>query len=92
MTRERRGRVRELRRNSPLDPGGDPDVQRPLFEQALSAQPVSADAIVEKLDLAGAAALSVTVGGAPQPVDTALRPCGRGGAGYRGKRDRRRRG
>ncbi|MER6030145.1 alpha/beta hydrolase [Streptomyces sp. NPDC001851] len=72
MTREQREQVRELRRNSPLDLGGDIDVQRPLFEQILSSQPVPTDAIVEKLDLAGVAALSVTISGAPQPVGTAL--------------------
>ncbi|MFF9113214.1 alpha/beta hydrolase [Streptomyces sp. NPDC014805] len=72
MTREQREQVRELRRNSPLDLGGDLDVQRPLFEQILSSQPVPTDAIVEKLDLAGIAALSVTISGAPQPVGTAL--------------------
>ncbi|MFF9213319.1 MULTISPECIES: alpha/beta hydrolase [unclassified Streptomyces] len=72
MTREQREQVRELRRNSPLDLGGDLDVQRPLFEQILSSQPVPTDAIVEKLDLAGVAALSVTISGAPQPVGTAL--------------------
>ncbi|MFG3205293.1 alpha/beta hydrolase [Streptomyces sp. NPDC048192] len=72
MTGEQREQVRELRRNSPLDLGGDLDVQRPLFEQILSSQPVPTDAIVEKLDLAGVAALSVTISGAPQPVGTAL--------------------
>jgi acetyl esterase/lipase len=72
MTREQREQVRELRRNSPLDLGGDLDVQRPLFEQILSSQPVPADAIVEKLDLAAVAALSVTISGAPRPVGTAL--------------------
>ncbi|MFF7358043.1 alpha/beta hydrolase [Streptomyces filipinensis] len=72
MSREQREQVRELRRNSPLDLGGDLDVQRPLFEQILSSRPVPTDAIVEKLDLAGVAALSVTISGAPQPVGTAL--------------------
>jgi acetyl esterase/lipase len=72
MTLEQREQVRQLRRNSPLDLGGDLDVQRPLFEQILSSQPLPADAVVEKLDLAGVAALSVTISGAPQPVGTAL--------------------
>ncbi|MFI9809920.1 alpha/beta hydrolase fold domain-containing protein [Streptomyces sp. NPDC052301] len=74
MTRELREQVGELLRKSPLDLGGDLGVQRPLFEQILSSssQPVPADAIVEKLDLAGVAALSVAISGAPQPVGTAL--------------------
>lgn len=72
MTREQRERVRELRRKSPLDLGGDLDVQRPLFQRILSSQPVPTDAVVEKLDLVGVAALAVTISGAPRPVGTAL--------------------
>jgi hypothetical protein len=62
--------VRQLRQNSPLDPGGDRDVRRPLFEQIPSSQPVPADALVEKADRAGVTALSVTISAAPQPVPT----------------------
>ncbi|WAL67732.1 alpha/beta hydrolase [Amycolatopsis cynarae] len=65
MTREQREEIRRLRQKSPLDLGGDVALQRPLFEELLSAHPVPPDIVVDELDLDRVPALSVTVADTP---------------------------
>lgn len=65
MTAEQRAMIRQLLLHAPFDLGGDVSVQRPLFEQMISGQPVPNDVVVTPHELGGVGTVVVEIDGAP---------------------------
>ena len=61
MSREQRDTLDKLLRDGPLDIGGDPNVQRPLFEAMAGAQPVPGDVTVSQRVLGGIPVVDIVV-------------------------------
>ena len=63
MTREQRTALDQLLRASPLDLGGDLEVQRDVFEQMMSATPVADDVVTRPSTCGGVPVVSVEIRG-----------------------------
>ena len=46
MTAQQHDKIDQILRNAPVDLGGDVAAQRPLLEQVLTSQPLSADVLM----------------------------------------------
>jgi epsilon-lactone hydrolase len=64
MTAKQRDMVHQILRNAPFDLGGDVAVHRPLLEQMLTAQPLSADVRMTPGDLGGIPVIFIDIAGA----------------------------
>jgi acetyl esterase/lipase len=59
MSEQQRAAVHQLLRNGPLDLGGDLAVQRPLFEEMLTAHPLPEDVTATPTEIGGVPALRI---------------------------------
>lgn len=63
MSQQQREAIKSLLAQSPLDPAGDPLVQRPLFEQMITAIPVPADVVATPGHLGGIPVITIDIPG-----------------------------
>ncbi|MEU5540515.1 alpha/beta hydrolase fold domain-containing protein [Streptomyces sp. NPDC020362] len=64
MSLEQRETVKQILRDSPFDLGGEVSLQRPLFEQMLTSQPLPGDVITTPDTLGGVPVVHVDIAGA----------------------------